>query len=149
MTVTPGQKMVRAMWLALHNLGAVHDPRDTAIDAFVQRQAGVTSLRFLSPATQARVIQALRDWLEREGVRNSRADDATTIRRRFVERQWKTLCELGAVRHAEALTAWLDARRVTPARLPLEAMTDEQLDRAAVELGQWLRQVRANADAKS
>lgn len=64
----PVGRKVRALWWTLYWLGAVDQPGDRAIDAFVQRQAGVDALRFLDHRRAAAVIDALKAWAAREGV---------------------------------------------------------------------------------
>jgi len=64
----PVGRKVRALWWTLYWLGAVDQPDDRAIDAFVRRQAGVDALRFLDHRHAAAVIDALKAWAAREGV---------------------------------------------------------------------------------
>lgn len=61
-------RKVRALWWTLYWLGAVDQPGDRAIDAFVKRQAGVEALRFLDHRRAHAVIDALKAWAAREGV---------------------------------------------------------------------------------
>jgi len=63
-----GQKaLATALWISLWQLGAVKDNRDSALDAFVKRQTGIAHLIWLSPQKARQVIEALKDWCEREG----------------------------------------------------------------------------------
>ena len=59
---------VRALWWTLYWLGAIDQPDDRAIGAFVKRQTGRDALRFLDARAAHRVIEALKDWATREGV---------------------------------------------------------------------------------
>lgn len=59
---------IRALWWTLYWLGAVGEPNDAAVDAFVKRQTGKESARFLHPKEAFRVIEALKAWAAREGV---------------------------------------------------------------------------------
>jgi phage gp16-like protein len=59
---------IRALWWTLYWLGAIEDPADRPLDAFVKRQAGVSSLRFLDSRKAHSVIEALKAWAAREGV---------------------------------------------------------------------------------
>jgi len=59
---------VRALWWSLYWLGAVDEPNDAAIGAFVRRQTGVSALRFLDHKAAPAVIEALKAWAAREGV---------------------------------------------------------------------------------
>ncbi|UIJ46927.1 regulatory protein GemA [Sphingomonas cannabina] len=59
---------IRALWWSLYWLGAVVEPNDAAIDSFVRRQSGISALRFLDHRNASSVVEALKSWLEREGV---------------------------------------------------------------------------------
>lgn len=59
---------IKALWWSLYWLGAIDDPGDRAISAFVERQTGVSSIKFLDHRKAASVIEALKSWLERLGV---------------------------------------------------------------------------------
>ncbi len=60
---------IQALWIALWNMGAVQNRDDAALLTFVKRQAGVDHTRFLfHPSDAAKVIEALKSWLGREGV---------------------------------------------------------------------------------
>ena len=61
------QRKVKALWISLYYLGVVDDRRDSAIDAFVRRQAKVDALRFLTPSAASAVIEALRGMAARDG----------------------------------------------------------------------------------
>lgn len=60
---------VRALWWTLYWLGAVEQPNDDAIGAFVERQTGRAKIQFLGNKEAFRVIEALKSWAAREGVR--------------------------------------------------------------------------------
>lgn len=63
-------RMVRGLWMELYELGEVRDRSDKALDAFVARQCGVSSARFLIDPDQARpVIEALKAMLKRAKAR--------------------------------------------------------------------------------
>lgn len=65
---SPEGAKIRALWLALFQLGEVQDSREAAIDAFVKRMTGKDSLRFVSSQRDvAKVIKTLRAWCERVG----------------------------------------------------------------------------------
>jgi len=59
---------IKALWWSLYWLGAIDDPGDRAISAFVERQTGTSALKFLDHRKAASVIEALKSWLGREGV---------------------------------------------------------------------------------
>jgi len=60
---------IRALWWTLYWLGAVADPSDRAIDGFVRRQGGPASLRFVDHRAAQPIIEALKSWAAREGVK--------------------------------------------------------------------------------
>lgn len=61
-------KKLQALWIAGWNLGIVRNRDDKALLAFVKRQAGVDSTRFLHHAEDAaKAIEALKGWLARDG----------------------------------------------------------------------------------
>lgn len=60
---------IRALWWTLYWLGAVNDPNDKALDTFVARQTGKVKIQFLGHKEAFRVIEGLKAWAEREGVK--------------------------------------------------------------------------------
>jgi phage gp16-like protein len=58
-------KMIRALWLELHELGAVRDPSEASLANYVKRQTGVEALQWLNGEQAAKVIEALKFWLKR------------------------------------------------------------------------------------
>jgi hypothetical protein len=59
---------IKALWWSLYWLGAIDEPGDRAISAFVERQTGVSTLKFLDHRKAHSVIEALKGWLGRVGV---------------------------------------------------------------------------------
>jgi hypothetical protein len=60
---------IRALWIALYNLGAVQDRRDSAITAFVKGQVAIDRVRFVHRASDANaIIEALKAIAARHGV---------------------------------------------------------------------------------
>ncbi len=53
----------RAVWLLLAEIGAVRDPSEAALNAYVRRQAGVDDLRWVKDMTP--VIEGLKAWAVR------------------------------------------------------------------------------------
>ncbi|WEK38661.1 MAG: regulatory protein GemA [Candidatus Brevundimonas colombiensis] len=60
-------KKARAMWISLHQLGAVRDPRESALEAFGRRQLGVDKLVWADEGQAYRLIEALKAMAERAG----------------------------------------------------------------------------------
>lgn len=57
----------RALWMAGWNLGIVQDRTDRALVAFVARQTGIASLNWVHDGKDAaKVIEALKAWIDRE-----------------------------------------------------------------------------------
>ncbi len=56
----------RRLWLQLYELGAVRNPQWTALARFAKRMTGIGDLRRLSDKQGVIVIEALKQWLERE-----------------------------------------------------------------------------------
>jgi hypothetical protein len=67
-------KKVRAIWLFLAGIGAVRDPSEGALNAYVLRQAGVDDLRWVRDMTP--VIEGLKAWAARllPGALQARVD---------------------------------------------------------------------------
>ena len=64
----PYAAKLQALWIAGWNLGVVRDRKDSAMIKFITRQTGIEATAFLRNAGDARkVIEALKDWLAREG----------------------------------------------------------------------------------
>lgn len=58
-------KLIRHLWLCLHELGAVRDPSESAMASFVTRQTKIQALQWLSSAQASRVIESLKKWVAR------------------------------------------------------------------------------------
>lgn len=78
-TARPHIGKVRALWWSLYWLGAVGDPGDEALTAFVLRQTGISHLKFLDHRKAPSVIEALKSWAAREGVKWRSDEDIAVI----------------------------------------------------------------------
>ena len=145
---------LRALWISAYWLGVVRDNRDGALAAWICRQTDIDAARWATPVQTAACIEALKDWMARDGgvdwspyvvafgakgarEGESRRRDAPGAR--ILEALWRKLHEAGAVRIADdaALHAWVTGfRRDSACYTALNASTLNQLIR---ELGQWLR----------
>ncbi|MDP3322382.1 MAG: regulatory protein GemA [Hydrogenophaga sp.] len=56
----PESRKARALWLMLHDVGAVRDPSEAALLAYAQRQAGVERLEWVQD--MKRIIEPLKAW---------------------------------------------------------------------------------------
>lgn len=55
----------RAVWLLLHELGAVKNPSEAALNAYVKRMTGVEDLGWLNGDQMLTVIETLKKWAVR------------------------------------------------------------------------------------
>lgn len=56
---------IRALWLDLHRVGAVRNPSEEALAAYVKRQTGVDALQWLTSPQASRVIESMKRWVGR------------------------------------------------------------------------------------
>lgn len=62
----PQHRMIRGLWLELHNAGVVIDPSETAILRFVKNQKRVERMEWLNQKQASDLIEALKEWRARE-----------------------------------------------------------------------------------
>ena len=58
-------RKIWVLWLKLHEIGAVRDKSERALNAFVKRQTKVESYRWLNRYQASDVIEALKKWQKR------------------------------------------------------------------------------------
>lgn len=63
---TEQARKVRALWLALADMGVLRDASEAALALWVKRQTGVDALQWLGPEELNQVIEALKSWVARE-----------------------------------------------------------------------------------
>ena len=61
----PQSKMIRALWLQLHEAGKVRNPSESALAAFVKRQTKRDDLHWLNSREASALIEELKKWLAR------------------------------------------------------------------------------------
>lgn len=61
----PEAKKVRAIWLFLHQLGAVKNPAEAALAAYVKRIAKVDAIQWADSRQTAAIIETLKKWAMR------------------------------------------------------------------------------------
>lgn len=95
---------VQALWIAGWNLGIVTNRTDHAMNAFIKRQTGIDHARWLIHAGDAaRVIEALKGWLARDGdvdwsaPLTGQPGFCANPRYKVAVAQWLKLRKLGAV----------------------------------------------------
>lgn len=140
---SPHAAKVKALWWTCHWLGlnVADDPSDAAIDAFVKRQTGIDSLRFLNHLNAPSVIDALKDIAARDGGVNwpKRGPHvAIDDRRAVIQAIWNRLFDLSAVSSG---SPWyfLSTRNA-------DISTGRGLDACICDLGKMLRRALYKAD---
>jgi phage gp16-like protein len=63
----PVAKKARALWISLHQLGAVRNPSEQALEAFARRQLGCERFSWARQSEGYRVIEALKSMARRAG----------------------------------------------------------------------------------
>ncbi|PZQ46326.1 MAG: regulatory protein GemA [Micavibrio aeruginosavorus] len=61
----PQAKMIRGLWITLHQMGEVDDPSEAALAKFVEKRTKVSDLHWITPADADIVIKALKGWVQR------------------------------------------------------------------------------------
>jgi len=67
-------KKIRALWLSLHDMGAVHDCSEAALGAYVKRITRIDALQWLDGDQASHVIETLKKWQERVALRDVRTN---------------------------------------------------------------------------
>jgi hypothetical protein len=98
---SPVGRKLRALWIAGYDLAIVRNRTDKAMLNFLERQVGVSHVRFLKDARDgASAIEGLKSWLARQGKVAWPADTSNVIasKRAVLDAQWRRLIELGEVK---------------------------------------------------
>ena len=96
-------RKARAMWISLHQLGAIEDASERALEAFGQRQLGVERLQWANEREGFRLIEALKAMAERHGwdqrlpSRIASAERVRTLKDRLVAAQLGKLTAAGEI----------------------------------------------------
>lgn len=100
----PMAKKARALWISLHQLGAVRNPSEQALEAFARRQLGCEKLVWARQSDAYRLIEALKAMAARHGWRQTCAATGTKLEPRALQQH---LCEviLARLKAAEAVPA--------------------------------------------
>ncbi|MGD1907381.1 MAG: gp16 family protein [Leptolyngbyaceae cyanobacterium] len=72
---------IRALWITLYRLGAVNDGSENAINSYCKRMTGMERLEWAGryPQECNKVIEALKDWVERTLQDMMAADNARSL----------------------------------------------------------------------
>lgn len=65
-------ELIRKLWRQLGELGALNDPTEQGLNAFVTSQTGVSSPRFLPTTDSNRIVETLKSWISREAAKKTR-----------------------------------------------------------------------------
>jgi hypothetical protein len=145
--------LLRALWIAGHNLGLIDNPDDRALLDFVEKQTGMSHTRFLNDEADAyKAIEALKAWLTRGGVKWPTAKEAKAGRRTLNWMRKKAVLDAIGVRMREHIPGFdVDqfARACTVPKGYLvtsyEYLGEEMIDHAARLGGEMLRARMAEA----
>lgn len=88
---------LRALWIAGYDLGIVRDRTDRAMLSYLERQTGVSHVRFLADAGVAnKAIEGLKRWMARDAKVEWPTDssDVRGAKRAILAAQWLRLIEL-------------------------------------------------------
>ena len=58
-------RKIRALWLQLHQLGAVRDPSEQALAAWIKRMGKIDALQWLPTDVASKAIEELKQWIKR------------------------------------------------------------------------------------
>jgi len=58
-------RKIRALWLSLHEMGAVRDASEAALGAYVRRITSIDALKWISADQASHVIETLKKWQAR------------------------------------------------------------------------------------
>ena len=61
----PEARKIRAVWLLLHALGAVRNPSEAALAAYVKRITGIDALQWIDGYQAERLIETMKKWAMR------------------------------------------------------------------------------------
>ncbi|HSH71582.1 MAG TPA: regulatory protein GemA [Methylophilaceae bacterium] len=65
LSTDPQHQMIRGLWLELHELKAVLDPSEAAIQRFIKNQKRVDRIEWLKDNQASDIIEALKAWKAR------------------------------------------------------------------------------------
>lgn len=138
--IHPHQRKVKALWIAAWNLAALSDGGDRALDAFVVRQTGKQSLRFVTPVEANTITEALKAICARDGfVVPTNDHGGLKARRALLSAQWAKLNAQGKVGNATHALDNYVSKAYLQCHGAVANLTAEQLDDCARRFGAWLR----------
>ncbi len=143
----PQARKLRALWLALWQLGHVGEPGEGALAAFLKRHTGLEALQFADAADLDKAIEHLKGWCARVGYRPQRyrselhAAQQGSYKPGLIEAQWARLAALNAFRYGVLadLGTWLVRNYGVAAPAFLK---NPEAENAIDQLGQWIRKLK-------
>ena len=102
----PLASKIKALWWSCYWLGAIDTPEEAALNAFVERQSGLSHIRFVNHRQAPSIIEALKAMAARETViwptekacADASIDQALADRHAVLRAIWDKLREAGSVR---------------------------------------------------
>lgn len=95
---SPQARKLRALWLSAYHLGIARDSSERGLGRWVLRQTQIEAIDWVDPASLAKVIEALKAWVAREGGVDWPPADAGPLaaRRAVIEAQLRRGGQLAA-----------------------------------------------------
>lgn len=146
----PHLAKIKALWWSLYWLGAIDEPGEKALSTFVKRQTGVAALRFLDSRQSFSVIEALKQWLKREGVSWKSDAEIAELEQQWPGRgraewdRWSVISRLHRQLYNASLTVNSELLAARSLGLPEQSLnwTNHQLDDVIRFLGKKWRAER-------
>lgn len=147
----PQARKLRALWLALWQLGHVQEPGEGALAAFLKRHTGLEALQFADAEELNKAIEHLKAWCQRVGYHPAPFESRLHVplqgsfKPGLLAAQWARLVDLKAFRYGvfADLGAWL--LREYGVTAP-QFLNDRQADQAIDKLGAWIRKAAPPGD---
>lgn len=151
----PHDAKLMALWLSGWHLGVVRDPGAEALASWMKRQTGLDSLSWARPKDTAACIEALKDWLVRDGgvdwapYPSGRGKGRDVPAARVLEALWRRVQmfeQFPAMdRGTEGLNVWV--RMVRPGyTIDYTEIPTEVLNQLVAELGRIRHEVDGKGD---
>jgi hypothetical protein len=150
---------VKALWWTCYWLGIIDQPNEAALTAFVRKQTGIATLRFLGHRDAPAVIEALKAMAVRGGVRwpsdahhkdmaaqNPTLTMATLERWAVIDAIWALINAITPLYSPSAIQYLQTALNLGPRHFDWSAA---ELDSAIAMLGKKLRREQATAARKA
>jgi phage gp16-like protein len=139
----PMARKARAMWISLHQLGAIDNPTEQALEAFARRQLGCDRLQWANQTLAYKLVEALKAIADRHGWDQSTEGVQPGVKSLVLKRRLVAAIAAKLVAADIVPTDWRIARvarELTGIEIVNELLaTMGELDRIAAALGAKLR----------